>query len=114
MADNGPKQPNNNAKSIDRWDDEGGAPSGGRVTGKYPKRPRDPNQLAKFIVDVATGEATDPDPDQGKDPAAVKRGGSGGLKGGRGRPERMTPAERKASARNAVTARWSKPARRKP
>jgi hypothetical protein len=26
---------------------------------KPPKRPRDPNQLAKFIVDVATGSKTD-------------------------------------------------------
>ena len=25
-----------------------------------PKRPRDTNQLAKFIVDLATGEALDP------------------------------------------------------
>src|SRR6266436_7490817 len=33
-----PKPPNNNAKAIDRWDDEGGAPSGGR---SRLKRPRD-------------------------------------------------------------------------
>jgi hypothetical protein len=25
---------------------------------KHPKRPRDPNQLAKLIVDIATGEAS--------------------------------------------------------
>ena len=24
---------------------------------KHPKRPRDPNQLAKLIVDISTGEA---------------------------------------------------------
>jgi len=35
-----PKPPNNNAKAIDRWDDEGGAPSGGRSASKPPKRPR--------------------------------------------------------------------------
>jgi hypothetical protein len=29
-----PRPTNNNAESIDRWNDEGGAPSGGRVTGK--------------------------------------------------------------------------------
>ena len=42
---------------------------------KGPKRPRDPNQLAKFIVDVASGqiEGRDPTPEeQGKDPAAVQ------------------------------------------
>jgi hypothetical protein len=26
---------------------------------KHPKRPRDPNQLAKLIVDLATGERTE-------------------------------------------------------
>ena len=41
------------------------------------KRPRDPAQLAKFIVDVATGEIEDRTPtpeEQGKDPAAVALG----------------------------------------
>ena len=36
-----------------------------------PKRPRDTNQLAKCIVDVATGEIERSKPDEGKDPAAV-------------------------------------------
>src|SRR6266446_8473920 len=35
-----PKPPNDNAKSIDRWDDEGGAPSGGRSVRKRPRRDR--------------------------------------------------------------------------
>src|SRR5260370_28205859 len=37
-----PEPPNDNAKSIDRWDDEGGAPSGGRllrIQGQPPVRP---------------------------------------------------------------------------
>jgi hypothetical protein len=34
-----PKPTNNNAKSIDRWEDEGGAPSGGRHTRKVELRP---------------------------------------------------------------------------
>jgi hypothetical protein len=33
-----PEPPNDNAKSIDRWDDEGGAPSGGRLVRKRPRR----------------------------------------------------------------------------
>jgi hypothetical protein len=40
----------------------------------HPKRPRDPNQLAKSIVDIATGQKPDRNPtpeEQGKDPAAV-------------------------------------------
>src|SRR4029450_2873585 len=35
-----PETPNDNAKSIDRWDDEGGAPSGGRSGGQRPRRGR--------------------------------------------------------------------------
>jgi hypothetical protein len=46
-----------------------------------PKRPRDPNQLAKSIVDIATGQTPTAPPDD-KDPAAVQRGRLGGLKGG--------------------------------
>lgn len=75
-----------------------------------PKRPRDPNQLAKLVVDIATGEKPDRDPtpeEQGKDPAAVERGRKGGLVGGKARAERMNPAERKASALKAVRSRWS-------
>jgi hypothetical protein len=42
-----------------------------------PKRPRDPNQLAKSIIDIATGQKPDRDPtpeEQGKDPATVAMG----------------------------------------
>jgi hypothetical protein len=52
---------------------------------KHPSRPRDPNQLAKLIADIATGDAQDTDPDAGKDPAAVSLGRRGGLKGGKAR-----------------------------
>jgi hypothetical protein len=38
MADKHSEPPNNNAKFIDRWDDEGRAPSGGR---SVRNRPRD-------------------------------------------------------------------------
>jgi len=40
MSGQTPKPANNNAKSIDRWDDEGGAPSGGDRSVR--KRLRDP------------------------------------------------------------------------
>ena len=39
----------------------------------HPNRPGDPNQLAKSIIDIATGEAPATPPDD-KDPAAVQRG----------------------------------------
>ena len=48
-----------------------------------PKRPRDPNQLAKMITDLATRTTTEVEPDAGKDAKAVARGRRGGLKGGK-------------------------------
>jgi hypothetical protein len=70
------------------------------------KRPRDSNQLAKLIVDIATGEADDQEPDDGKNPAAVALGRKGGLKGGKARAASMTPEERSAAAKRAAAARW--------
>jgi hypothetical protein len=72
------------------------------------KRPSDPNELAKRIVDEATGEAPPFDPDAGKDPAAVALGRKGGLKGGKARAEKLTPEERSAAAKRAAAARWAK------
>jgi hypothetical protein len=73
---------------------------------KDPKRPRDTNQLAKFIVDAASGEAP---ADDGKNPAAVALGRLGGLKGGRARAESLSKAKRAAIAKKAAAARWKKP-----
>jgi hypothetical protein len=73
------------------------------------KRPRDVNEIARQIVDEATGEAPKLDPDEGKDPAAVALGRKGGLKGGKARAASMTPEQRSEAARKAATARWSKP-----
>jgi hypothetical protein len=72
------------------------------------RRPRDPNQLAKLVTDIATGEAEDTAEDTGKDPAAVALGRKGGLKGGKARAERMTPEERSEASRRAAEARWSR------
>lgn len=43
-----------------------------------------------------------------KNPAAVALGRLGGLKGGKARAAKLTAAERSASARKAVLARWAK------
>ncbi len=72
------------------------------------KRPRDPSQLGKLIVDIATGDVEDTAPDDGKNPAAVELGRKGGLKGGRARAERMTAEERSKAAQRAARARWTK------
>lgn len=72
-----------------------------------PKRPRDPNQLAKLITQIATGEADDLKTDDGKNPAAVALGRKGGLKGGAARASKLTPARRAEIAAKAAKVRWS-------
>lgn len=61
------------------------------------KPPKDPNLLAKFIVDKATHE---------KNPAAVALGRLGGIKGGKARADSLTPERRKEIAQKAAKARW--------
>jgi hypothetical protein len=73
-----------------------------------PKRPRDANQLAKFITDLATGETELPKTDDGKDPAAVALGRKGGLKGGKARAEKLSAKRRADIAKKAAAKRWSK------
>jgi hypothetical protein len=60
---------------------------------KTPKCPRDPNQLAKFITDLATGEAEEPNKDE-TDPNVVELGRRGGLVGGKARANKLTPEQR--------------------
>jgi hypothetical protein len=72
------------------------------------KRPRDANQLAKFIADVATGAAELPKTDEGKNPAAVALGRKGGLKGGKARAKALTSQQLKDAAKKAAAARWAK------
>jgi len=73
-----------------------------------PKRPRDPNQLAQMIVALSTGEAQDVDPNTGKNPAAIKRGYLGGIRGGVARSAKLTRHQRIEIARKAAMARWGK------
>jgi hypothetical protein len=72
------------------------------------KTPRDVNSLAKFITDLATGQAELPKTDDGKNPAAVALGRKGGLKGGKARAASMTAKRRAEIAQKAATARWKK------
>jgi len=75
-----------------------------------PKRPRGTNQLAKLIVDIATGEAI-PSPsnaEDGKNPNAVALGRLGGLKGGKARAEKLTKEQRSEIAQKAALKRWKK------
>ncbi len=68
------------------------------------KRPRDPNQLAKLIVDIATGEVEDTVSESKRHPPS--RGRAGGLKGGESRAKSLTPEQRRKIAVKAAQARW--------
>ena len=71
-----------------------------------PKRPRDANQLAKLVLDIATGDEPEAMPEEA-DPkllAAVSRG----RKGGKARAKALTEEERSEIARKAAEARWGK------
>ena len=72
-------------------------------------RPRDANQLAWQITQEATGQASPPvqAPDT-RNPAAVALSALGASKGGHARAAALSPAKRKAIAKKAVAARWSK------
>jgi hypothetical protein len=73
------------------------------------KRPRDPNQLAKWIVEQSTAEPVSETPA----PTAISAymaamGRKGGLVGGKRRLVTMTPDARKRAAAKAAQARWGK------
>jgi hypothetical protein len=71
------------------------------------RRPRDPNQLGKLVIDIATGAVEDrpPSPEErGKDPAAVALG----QKGGKARAKGISAKRRKEIAKKAAKTRWGK------
>ncbi len=71
------------------------------------KPPRNPNELAAFIVEQATGDDEPPDTDApAKYPAAVALGRLGGEKGGPARAKKLTKEQRSEIARRAAQARW--------
>ena len=74
---------------------------------KSPKRPRDANQLAKMIVDLASGAATEDRPAPPTPAQEFAR--SGGLKGGKARADALTPERRAEIAKKAAAKRWGKP-----
>lgn len=74
-----------------------------------PNRPRDTNQLAKLVVDLATGQAEET---FDKDPRAVEHGRLGGLSGGHARYTGTSDEERSEQGRKMAQARWAKRARK--
>ena len=73
------------------------------------KRPKDTNQLAKNILDIATGEQEDApiSKDEAKSIAA-QLGRLGGLKGGKARAKALSAKRRSEIAKAAAKARWHK------
>lgn len=74
------------------------------------RRPTDPNQLAKMIIDQATGQVPTEEqpPIPEKNPAAVALGRLGGKKGGPARAQKLTAEERSEIAKKAASSRWKK------
>jgi hypothetical protein len=70
-----------------------------------PKRPRDPNQLAKLILDIATGEVEDMASASKRKPSNRHKGG---IKGGKSRAATLSPEQRQEIAKLAARARWKK------
>ena len=70
---------------------------------KHPKRPRDPNQLAKMIVDIATGEG-----EPVERTANEARAAKAGAVGGPARAKALTSQQRSEIASIAAQARWKK------
>ena len=69
------------------------------------KRPRDPAQLAKLMIDIASGDVEDRErtpEERGKNAAAAELG----RKGGRARAVKISADKRKEIAKKAAKARW--------
>ena len=64
-------------------------------------RPRDPIQLGKLIVDIATGQVEDA-VDDGKNAAAAELG----RKGGKARAANLSKTKRVEIAKRAAARRW--------
>lgn len=78
---------------------------------KRSSRREDANQAARRTLLEAIGESPKtppvPKPDPDKNPAAVELGRLGGLKGGKARAAKLSPAKKKAIAKKAAKARWT-------
>jgi len=77
-----------------------------------PKRPRDVNQLAKSIVDIATEQNTEAINSMPSGSSmsnyASELGRLGGLKGGKARAEKLSKMQRVKIAKAGAKARWGK------
>jgi hypothetical protein len=63
-----------------------------------PKRPRDPMQLAKLVIDMAVGDVPNDSP-KGPESQLTKVRRAAGIKGGKARAKALSPRKRTAIAR---------------
>ena len=73
------------------------------------KRQKDPQELARKVLDEVVPDAEEAEgdsPDDGKNPAAVALGRLGGLKGGKARAKKLTKKRRSEIAKKAAAKRW--------
>jgi len=79
---------------------------------KRSSKGRDFTAIARNVVEQAIGERLDgnplPDPNAGKNPAAVALGKLGGAKGGAARAAKLSAAKRRQIAKRAARKRWGK------
>lgn len=74
------------------------------------KPPTETNELAKYVLDVTTGEAEKIEKPK-KNEHAQALAALGASKGGNARAANLTAAKRKSIAKKAAKARWSKTAK---
>lgn len=67
----------------------------------------DTQQLARGVLDAIVRDAEPKRPEPDTNPAAVALGRLGGLKGGKARAEKLSPAKRKAIAKKVTAKRWA-------
>lgn len=69
--------------------------------------PKETNQLAKYILEVTTGETEKIEPPK-KNATFAALSALGASKGGKARAKSLSSKKRKAIAKKAANARWSK------
>jgi hypothetical protein len=68
--------------------------------------PKDANELAKYILDVTTGESEKIEPPK-KNPHAQALSKLGASKGGQARAAKLSAKKKSAIAKKAAKARWN-------
>jgi len=76
-----------------------------RASKKRP--PKDTNELARYILDVTTGQTEKIEPPE-KNPHAQALSKLGASKGGKARAQKLSAYKRTQIAKNAAKSRWGK------